>query len=61
MKYVIHASLDSANSLASVAFTGGLTNAAAHASGQPGILSYNNVTFNVSTGTCSKLIPESGG
>ncbi|KAF8549341.1 hypothetical protein OG21DRAFT_608473 [Imleria badia] len=41
---------NSANSLTSVAFTGGLTNAAAYASGQPGILIFNNVVFNVSTG-----------
>ena len=43
--------LDSANSLTSFGFTGGLISATTYASGQPGILNFNNVTYSVSTGT----------
>lgn len=51
-----HALSDSSNSLTSFGFTGGLTSATAYASGQPGILNFNNVTYSVSTGTYSNSI-----
>ena len=62
MKYLICNTLpDSSYSLLSLGFTGGMTGATAYASGQPGTFVFNNVAYNISTGTYSKLIINPAG
>ena len=52
---------DSTYSFLSVGFTGGTTGAATYAFGEPGSFIFNDVAYNVSTGTYSKSILNPAG